>query len=264
MSIRAPSTGSALYGSFKVSDLSLIQLDPDREAFGRWATLQERRLGLKPTSDAPDAGYAWHALLTAAFGNLAPRPFVDRHSLRSNFLLGYSMVNPAQLQAKPELDELANRALALDRMKMTQMPQDWRAGQILSFEVRCRPIVRTRHFAKSGKIDEMDAAVHAAIDNPEAKRDQVYAGWLERELGRENACQLEQVQMASFRRTRILRRNQGGERSPKLIEGPEAWMVGRLVINQPAAFTALLSRGLGRHRAFGFGCLIVAQPAVLD
>lgn len=247
-----------------MSDLSLIQLDPDREAFGRWATLQERRIGLKSKSDAPDAGYAWHSLLTAAFGSRAPRPFVDRHGLRSNFLLGYSTANPGQLQANPELDELAGAALALDRMKMTQMPKGWRAGQILSFEVRCRPIVRTRRFAKSGKIDEMDAAVHAAIDNPEAKRDEVYAVWLERELGRENACRLEQVQIASFRRTRILRRNQGDERSPKLIEGPEAWMVGRLVVDQPAAFTALLNRGLGRHRAFGFGCLIVAQPGVLD
>ncbi len=247
-----------------MSDLSLIQFDPDREAFGRWATLQERRLGLKPTSDAPDAGYAWHALLTAAFGDMAPRPFVDRNKLRSNFLLGYTTASLSQLQAKPELDELALAALALDRMKLTKMPKDWSTGQILSFEVRCRPIVRTRRFARSGKIDEMDAAVHATIDNPDVDREQVYAGWLERELGRENACRLQQVQMTSFHRTRILRRNQGGERSPKLIEGPEAWMVGRLVIQQPAAFTTLLTRGLGRHRAFGFGCLIVAQPGVLD
>ena len=247
-----------------MSDLSLIQFDPDREAFGRWATLQERRLGLKPGADAPDAGYAWHALLTAAFGKLAPRPFVDRQRLRSNFLLGYTTVKTDQLRAKSELDGLAQAALSLDRMKMTQMPEDWRAGQSLSFEVRCRPIVRTRRFARSGKIDEMDAAVHAAIDNPGVDREQVYAGWLARELGRENACRLEQVHMASFQRKRILRRNQGGERSPKLIEGPEAWMVGRLVIEQPAAFKALLSRGLGRHRAFGFGCLIVAQTGVLD
>lgn len=246
-----------------MSDLSLVQFDPDREAFGRWATLQERRLGLKPSADAPDSGYAWHALLTAAFGELAPRPFVDRQKLRSNLLLGYTTVKSGQIKAKPELDELAQAALALDRMKMTPMPEDWRAGQSLSFEVRCRPIVRTRRFARSGKIDEMDAAVHAAIDNPGVDREQVYAGWLERELARENACRLEQVQMTSFQRTRILRRNQGGERSPKVIEGPEAWMVGRLVIDQPAAFKIILSRGLGRHRAFGFGCLIVAQPGVL-
>jgi len=247
-----------------VTSLSLIQFDPDREAFGRWATLQERRLGLKPTADAPDAGYAWHGLLTAAFGNMAPRPFVDRQRLRSNFLLGYTMVEPGRLQAKPELDELAQSALALDRIKMTQMPENWRAGQSLSFEVRCRPIVRTRRFARSGKIDEMDAAVHAAIDNPGVEREQVYAKWLKRELGRNSACRLEQVQIASFQRTRILRRDQGAERSPQLIEGPDAWMVGQLVIEQPAAFKTLLSRGLGRHRAFGFGCLVVAQPGVLD
>lgn len=247
-----------------MSALSLVQIEPDREAFARWATLQEQRLGLKASNHATDNGYAWHSLLTAAFGKEAPRPFVDRHSLRSNVLLGYAPVEPGGLQATPNIDDLALNALAIGRMRMNLMPEKWRGGQTLSFEVRCRPIVRTRRHARSGKIDEMDAAVHAAIENPEVNREQAYADWLERELGRKDACQMERVQMASFRRTHILRRNQGGKRAPKLIEGPEAWLVGRLTIVQPAAFDALLRRGLGRHRAFGFGCLVVAQPGILD
>lgn len=247
-----------------MSVLSLVQIDPDREAFARWATLHERRLGLKPSSAAPDAGYAWHALLAAAFGDQAPRPFVDRQVLRSNLVLGYTSVDPGQLQTNPELDALALRALAIERLKMTVMPDGWDAGQVLGFEVRSRPIVRTRRYARTGKIDEMDAAVHAAIENSEVEREQAYAKWLEQELGRDGACKLERVRMASFRRTRILRRNQGKDRTPKLIEGPEAWLVGRLVIEQPTAFQNLIRRGLGRHRAFGFGCLIVGRPGVLD
>lgn len=247
-----------------MSAFSLVQLDPDREAFARWTTLQERRLGLKPSRGASDTGYAWHTLLTAAFGDQAPRPFVDRQVLRSNLVLGYVAMEPDRLRANSELDTLALSALAIERMKMTFMPEDWRAGQTLGFEVRCRPIVRTRLHARSGKIDEMDAAVHAAMENPGVRREQAYAGWLERELARGGACRLERTRMTSFRRTHILRRNHGGERAPKLIEGPEAWLVGRLIIEQPAAFRTLMRRGLGRHRAFGFGCLILARPGVLD
>ena len=246
-----------------MSVLSLVQFEPDRESLARWAALHEQRLGLKASGDAIDSGYSWHSLLTAAFGKHAPRPFVDRQTLRSNLVLGYAPVEPGSLQANPKLDVLASNALAIERMKMTLMPSDWREGQTLGFEVRCRPIIRTRRHARSGKIDEMDVAVHAAIEDPEIKREQAYADWLDRELNRDGACKLEQVRMASFRRTRILRRNQGAERTAKLIEGPEAWLVGSLVIKQPAAFEALLQRGLGRHRAFGFGCLILARPGVL-
>lgn len=249
-------------GRVFMNGLSLVQFQPDREAFGRWATLEERRLGLRTSANAPDSGYAWHALLTQAFGDFAPRPFVDRQGRRSNVLLGYSAASPDQLQASRRLDEVARRALALDRMRMTAMPTDWLLGQTLSFEVRTRPIVRTRRFAKSGKIDEMDAAVHTAIDRPDVTREQAYAQWLERELGRDQACRLDSSRLVSFERMRILRRNQGQNRRPKLIEGPDAWMTGLLTIEQPAAFTALLKRGLGRHRAFGYGCLVVANPGV--
>lgn len=226
--------------------------------------MQDRRLGIRQASRAPDNGYVWHALLTAAFGDNAPRPFVDRIALRSNLVLGYTAMAPDQLPTNREMDELARAALRVNSIEKTVMPGSWRAGQSLSFEVRCRPIVRTRRHARSGNIDEMDAAVHASIENPRAGREQAYSEWLERELGREGACKLEQARMVSFRRTCVLRRSQGGDRKPQLIEGPEVWMAGRLVVEQPIRFQSLLRRGLGRHRAFGFGCLLVARPGVLD
>jgi len=31
-------------------------------------------------------------------------------------------------------------------------------------------------------------------------------------------------------------------------------------VQDPQAFAALLARGLGRHRSFGYGCLLLAPP----
>jgi CRISPR system Cascade subunit CasE len=41
---------------------------------------------------------------------------------------------------------------------------------------------------------------------------------------------------------------------------PDLTVRGQLRIKQPLAFQALLARGLGRHRSFGFGCLLLAPP----
>ena len=43
------------------------------------------------------------------------------------------------------------------------------------------------------------------------------------------------------------------------LQRPDALLVGSLKVEDPGAFTALLARGLGRHRAFGFGMLRVGS-----
>ena len=44
---------------------------------------------------------------------------------------------------------------------------------------------------------------------------------------------------------------------------PDAWLRGHLEIRDGEAFSALLQRGVGRHRAFGYGCLLIAPRGVL-
>jgi len=41
---------------------------------------------------------------------------------------------------------------------------------------------------------------------------------------------------------------------------PDLTMRGQLRVEVPVAFDTLLARGLGRHRSFGFGCLLLAPP----
>jgi CRISPR system Cascade subunit CasE len=46
----------------------------------------------------------------------------------------------------------------------------------------------------------------------------------------------------------------------RYCEGPDAVMRGNLIVSDPAAFAQLLARGIGRHRAYGFGMLLLRPP----
>ncbi|MEE8524028.1 MAG: type I-E CRISPR-associated protein Cas6/Cse3/CasE [Thermoanaerobaculia bacterium] len=43
-------------------------------------------------------------------------------------------------------------------------------------------------------------------------------------------------------------------------ERPDALLTGTLEVTDPDAFATLLARGVGRHRAFGFGMLLLRPP----
>lgn len=71
--------------------------------------------------------------------------------------------------------------------------------------------------------------------------------------------------MIAFQRTRVLRRpvQPGAGRAHVESEGPDATLRGCLRIEDGAGFAALLGRGVGRHRAFGFGMLLLTPPGRL-
>ena len=104
----------------------------------------------------------------------------------------------------------------------------------------------------------------------------MYAEWLDRELlaarpstgGRETATRCaelvttEDLGTNEPRRARMveLRREpffQGGARG----ERPNVVLEGTLRVTDADTFRALLARGVGRHRAFGFGMLLLRRPA---
>ncbi len=52
-----------------------------------------------------------------------------------------------------------------------------------------------------------------------------------------------------------------GARLKHTVQGPDAVFTGLLQVRDSAAFAALLARGIGRHRAFGFGMLLLKPAA---
>lgn len=234
----------------------LMRLQPDAKALEAWA------VRYKVLSPDGDYGYALHGLLSAAFGEQAPQPF--RYMGNKQGLLAYTTVDLETLRQHASLaaPDVA-RALGLDALDARPFPDTWKEGQALGFEVRVRPVIRT----KDGR--ERDAFLCAAESNPTkdgggiAQRATVYSKWLARQLAADGAAEMIQTQMEEFRLTRVIRKTgpgENGKRKMQHITGPDAVFKGKLQVGNPDAFARLLARGIGRHRAFGFGMLLL-RPA---
>jgi len=241
--------------------LHLLKLQPDMVRLGRWARDQR----LLPTRGDDDFGYALHALLAATFGELAPKPFVLRHGpdpQQPAALLAYSARGADALRdhaasfAEPD----ATGAIGLDTLATKLMPERFAAARRLGFAVRVRPTVRTDRDGRRDAVREVDAflaAVTGLAPDGGPERSAVYQDWLAQRL-RPGGAELEELSLDSFRLSDVLRRGKG--RALLAQCGPDAAFSGVLRVTEPDAFADLLARGVGRHRAFGYG-MILLRPA---
>lgn len=249
--------------------LTLIHCQPHAERLAIWAARHDY------ATPQGDMGYALHALLRSAFSDDSPQPFAY---LGERGLLGYTAASPAALQQLAALatpDVAATLGLDADAhssgLSARAFPENWTSGQRLAFELRVRPIVRTRtrpgEEAKRNGY-ERDAYLYA-IDQAQAageeapSRDAVYLQWLAAQLAANDAAQLIDAQLQRFQRSEVVRQTQATAATPrerKSVEGPDASFSGQITITNPAAFAQLVQRGVGRHRAFGFGMLLL-KPA---
>jgi len=227
---------------------------------GRWAIQR----GYLPRT--ADPGYALHAALKATLGDNAPQPFaLRRFRGRRDELLGYVRASPstvlAAAQLPPVTDRDAAEALAVVDMQARAMPTDWSAGMRFAFELRTRPVVRSRAHGRAGRSHEVDAAAWAATAHEEPiSKDKVYTGWLAARLVN-RGIRLINAEITALRHCRTLHRPVvDGERRNKLSEGPDVLFRGTLEVEDPSAFADGVAHGVGRHRAFGFGCLLLAPP----
>ncbi len=251
-----------------MQDLHLVRMNIDSQALYRFA----RRSRL-PARDF-DEGYAVHALLAALFDSetnpdarVAPKPFrlVDP-ARRMIEVLGYASLDHRALgeRAKSFADPLAWDVCNVDEIASRPVPQ-FQVGSELGFSVRVCPV---RRVAKRGNQQKERAEVDAflakvwEIDDPEVMvdRESVYLEWLRSEVQKDGAALLRNAELTSFQLGRQHRRTQGQDRRGARLSHPEACFEGSLEVRDPASFAARLGRGLGRHRSFGFGMLLL-KPA---
>ena len=242
--------------------LYMIQLPLGPAAFVRFLAAQ----GLNTNSDE-DLGYGTHAWLRATFGETAPKPFRLFLSERGHApakLLGYtragreSLLEYAHSFAEPA-------ALAVcdleEQLAVAALPgaDDWRPGRQLGFEVLVSPVARR---SRDGR--ERDLFLHRAdTAGPAAglDREAVYVDWLAERL--EGAAHLDRANLEEFRVVHHLRqgeRSAGGSRARARLVRPRALLRGQLTLTDGNAFAGLLAHGVGRHRAFGYGMLLLRPP----
>lgn len=240
----------------------MVHLSPDPARVARWSASEK----LDRAGD--DDGYIWHALLAASFGALAPKPFRVLHRPdRPTQVLGYTQADEPSLRT--HVSQFASpdvvAALGLDRLAIKRMPDAYPAGLELGFEVRVRPTVRQDRDGDRNRARERDAFLVAVEKGcPRAQRDDlvrddVYGDWLRQRLTAGGA-ELLSARIVARRRSRLSRRN--CERALVSVGGhggggPDVVFGGVLKVRDPQAFRDLLMRGVGRHRAFGFGMLLL-------
>lgn len=233
--------------------LTLMQCHPDPRRLAAWVT----RFGL--TAGGDDLGYALHTLLTTTFGEAAPKPF--RYFCDARGLLAYTtgdaeLLRLAAETAAPEV----YATLGLERLATRSFPSEWATGRRVGFEVRVRPVLRTNEGRERdvflAEVDKRGAA------EGELSREAVYADWLAKALARGDAANIERLRLEGFRLTASLRKGSAadGRRQARRVAGPDALFTGELTVRDPGGFAALLARGVGRHRAFGFGMLLLRPP----
>jgi CRISPR system Cascade subunit CasE len=224
-----------------------------------------KRRGLPPRSG--DLSYLVHCALGEAFGEGAPKPFAvldDRGALVT--VMGYSDRDVGSLQdhAKSFADPQVFNIVSWEHFEGKEMFTGFRAGQRVGFAVRASPIIRQhRKVDGKDKVVETDAFIAACLKVGKSlpvDRGAVYRGWLQNELLRRGGARLVSAELATFKLTRLLRRTQGEVRKAHETAHPEASFRGELEVTEPAAFSALLARGLGRHRSFGFGMVLLHAP----
>ena len=241
--------------------LQMIRAEISVNDFYRW-------MGGKSLTD-PD--HAMHCLLTECFGELAPKPFrliaprrpedkPEAHS--TGILYGYGTADSEAMKETADIhaDPKQCKAMPLSQLESKPVASNWKTGKRLGFEVRIHPTRRVRRpIGNNGKthIAEYDAFMMQALDSRKEtrNREDVYRDWLSERLQRNGGARLESARLKSFQRVRAFRKHHA-----RHIEGPDALMQGTLVIGDPAAFMELLKHGVGRHRAYGYGMLLLKQP----
>jgi CRISPR system Cascade subunit CasE len=241
--------------------LHLVELPIDLRRLHLWA-------GQRELAGVFDEGVALHHLLGEVFGPAALQPFrlMVAPRARRGKLYAYAAHDAAGLCNAAAVSLTPAHAEVIDLAQVRSLPRPttfWKAGQVVGFDLRMRPVVRLASALAGQTVDgaqasfrkgaEIDAFLAAALRKGAASRSVVYLSWLAARLAPAAELLPGRTRLAGFGRSTI-------GRNGRLLEGPDATVHGTLRILDPAAFAALLARGVGRHRAYGYGMLLL-RPA---
>ena len=238
--------------------LHLIEMPMSLPSLHRWAGQRSIGRGLF------DEGLALHHLLGEVFGPATLQPFrlLVAPRARNGTLYAYSAAAAEDLRASAAslLGPSENEVVSLAALRSVERPETtWKEGMRLGFDLKVRPVVRLASAieGKDGpffKGAEVDAFLAETLRNDHARaREGVYLDWLFSHLAPAADLDRGASWLHQFKRVRSLR---GGRR----VEGPEAVVHGTLVVRDPQGFARLLAHGVGRHRSFGYGMLLLRPP----
>jgi CRISPR system Cascade subunit CasE len=238
--------------------LHLIELPLEMRALHLWAGARKLGAGF-------DEGATLHHLLGETFGPAALQPFrlMVAPGAQVATLYAYAAIDADSLRQQALLSVTPAHAavIALDRLRsMPRVASAWTVGQRLGFDLRLRPVVRLAS-ALTGTDDsgaqvsfrkgaEVDAFLASVLRDRKTTREGAYLDWLAGRLAPAASLDTAATRVVSFQRSNV-------QRNGQRIDGPDAVLHGTLTVTDPAAFADLLGRGVGRHRSYGYGMLLL-------
>lgn len=252
----------------------LVHVPFDMRMFNRWAG--DRELIRRGTFDV---GYAFHILLSSMFGKGMLQPFrlFASERRRKAALYAYSGIDRTELKRQAAAVAPPDCEAVIDprRLRSKPMPTHFEQGERLGFDLRLRPVRRVRGDSPGPQLgssikrgSEVDAfrlelirrfpaepgqPTTSAAAEAGVTRQSVYSEWLSERLG--DAASVEHCALAAFQRTRVVRGDNGGP------EGPDAILHGTMIVAREDEFARVLRKGVGRHRAYGYGMLLLRPPS---
>jgi|LSQX01.2.fsa_nt_gb CRISPR system Cascade subunit CasE len=229
---------------------SMIHLEVSKRSLVFWARQSKFSLA--------DRDYLIHAAMRFSFGSKAPQPFeVFDNGGKTLKVLGYAdcpgaeLVEEMGLAAEPMLHEV----IPPNAVRSKDMPSSWPEGKSFGFRVRFCPI--SRRSGEGDKIVERDAFLAACERTPDdhVDREMVYAEWLAERFKAFDGAQILDMRMKSFRLKEFCRKDKG--RSLRKLTRPETIFDGVLIVTNSSKFSLMLREGVGRHKAFGFGAILL-------
>ena len=241
-------------------NLHLIRARIRPQDLARWA--RDRGWARRGRTDHYDEGATLHHLLVEMFGRGTLQPFrlLVAPGERSANLYGYTNCDAEELRRTAESVGLpdATTVLKPQHIQSKAMPSNWTTNQRLGFDIRLRPVVRQRKPQKTKEIDAFLA--EAQRDHPhdltgmhraDRNREAVYSDWLANRL--KGIAAIESARIVRFQRSFAVRNG-------RAVEGPDAVIQGSLTVADPETFNAKLRTGIGRHRAYGYGMILLRPP----
>ena len=227
-----------------------------------------------------DRGYALHVFLSGIFGKSILQPFRvfatrDGHTAS---IYAYSEKDSKSLQevayevATP--DSLT--VIDLDDILSKHMRFEFPQNQTLGFDIRVRPVRRLKRelndnlsnkvFVKGSEIDVFlwNAIRHyphySKSEGSNAikagnSRSNIYVDWLVERFRGSVEIDSNQCRLSSYERSRIWRGNAVG------LDGPDAVLHGSLIVKHPETFATFVRKGIGRHKAYGYGMILLRPPS---
>ncbi|MEQ9696093.1 type I-E CRISPR-associated protein Cas6/Cse3/CasE [Shimia sp. SDUM112013] len=241
-----------------MSDLHLVQAPVNIAALHQWG---ERR-GLSRRGFL-DEGAALHHLLGECFGPAALQPFrlMPGRGRGAASVFAYATDPSEALLQRAGAVATPDLLPVLDLSGLRSMPRPasaWQSGQRLGFDLRLRPVVRLAkaleheggRFAKGA---EVDAWLSHRLNGGTLDREALYLDWLQARLGEAATLDRQTTRLERFQRSKVAR---GG----RLSEGPDAVVFGTLQVGDPALFAEKLASGVGRHKSYGYGMILLRPP----